>query len=120
MDSLTPRADATLGLPRERHAFLPGASGTVCVARRTLVNVLDSGEREEIEIFCGYPRSHPFHGPLDLDLSPQPAPLRTDAVELRAHLIGLAEHAHRAPLGDALVAARIDEMVRRWGSERPA
>ena len=95
----------------DRHAFAPSRpGGTVCVTMRT------SLERDAE--LCGYPAAHPIHGPLQLDLSPRAAPMRTDAEDLRANLWGLVEHAWQAPPGDPALCARVDEITQRWGSER--
>lgn len=103
----------------QRHAFAPSRpDGTVCVAQRAAFNLLANGEQEEINIYCGYPRSHPIHGPLDIDLSPRAAPLRTDAEDLRVNLWALVEHARQAPPGAPALVARVDEIVQRWGSAR--
>lgn len=100
----------------ERHEFHPSRpGGTVCVAWRELPEYVDTAAPAEQ---CGYPASHPIHGHYEVDLSPRAAPLRTDADKLRGQLLALADHARRTSPGDALLAARIDEMVQRWGSAR--
>lgn len=106
----------------DRHAFRPSRpGGTVCVAMRQLeaLNLPGGGHIAHGEL-CGYPASHPIHGPLQLDTSPRAAPLRTDAEDLRANLWALVAHVQRTVPGDPLLIARVDEIVQRWGSERPA